>query len=551
MCDIVACHQCEREVKVCDMEAEQFRKWRCMETNETTYICWDCLNKKEEKPAWIAEIPPHNNFEPGCVVLAKIEEDWFRGAVWQYDDNTSECLVEFYDEDKGSKHIKYDNIKLLFTFDPDGDETHLTHKYESYYDALKRFRESHHLEIVEIADNLIPTQLAKSLNKNLDKIAHSPWRDFHPGSDRKVINLVHPSLYCYVKGVSMLKDGTIEDFSEDSFTNNLQQGSNSRFQRYYVPNETDFFGRSTGVSKYQWLPTDFCIDDQGEVSIQSYINGLTPTENFTNLYRDLEKVFAYFVPMLETVLRQLYNEYDTEPDISYKKQKKEEDQRLLQNCTLQVYVKAANYILQPEQTHNGVWHVEGVSQERIIATGIYYYEVSENMKDDGLEFRRSLTENEEQDIIAEAHEYPPQENTCEVNLGRVDTKKGRCIVFPNCHQHKLCGLQNTSVQDVAVRKILCFFVVDPECTITSTKDVHDQNWKVAKVRVVIELQKVAKRIIGTPFPEVIAQKILQFSKVGFSLEEAQQNRLALMRHRKYYKDEMNREIEREIDLCEH
>ena len=55
---------------------------------------------------------------------------------------------------------------------------------------------------------------------------------------------------------------------------------------------------------------------------------------------------------------------------------------------LQVVVKAANYILQPGQSHEGSWHVEGMKHERIVASGIYYYRTTPNLARSCLAFRQ-------------------------------------------------------------------------------------------------------------------------------------------------------------------
>ena len=50
-------------------------------------------------------------------------------------------------------------------------------------------------------------------------------------------------------------------------------------------------------------------------------------------------------------------------------------------------MKAANYILTPGQDYSGEWHVEGMPQERIIATCIYYYDTTDDTITDSLSFR--------------------------------------------------------------------------------------------------------------------------------------------------------------------
>ncbi|KAJ2800377.1 hypothetical protein H4S07_005192, partial [Coemansia furcata] len=49
-----------------------------------------------------------------------------------------------------------------------------------------------------------------------------------------------------------------------------------------------------------WLPTDFNVNDDGSVTIHSYINNLHPVR-YAALYQSISKVFAKFVPLLEQV----------------------------------------------------------------------------------------------------------------------------------------------------------------------------------------------------------------------------------------------------------
>lgn len=56
----------------------------------------------------------------------------------------------------------------------------------------------------------------------------------------------------------------------------------------------------------------------------------------------------------------------------------------------QVIVKAANIVLEPHTEYGGgVWHLEGMAHEQIVATGIFYYD-QENVADNKLAFRRTM-----------------------------------------------------------------------------------------------------------------------------------------------------------------
>jgi len=98
-------------------------------------------------------------------------------------------------------------------------------------------------------------------------------------------------------------------------------------------------------------------------------------------------------------------------------------------------------------------------------------------------------------------------------LGHFPTEEGYMLVFPNCHIHKISKLVNTlseAGQDVR-RRIVVFFVVNPENKIISTSEIGPQ------------------------------QNLIPNAK-------ALQYRLDMMEERKYQKENFNT---RDIELCEH
>ncbi|KAJ2880750.1 hypothetical protein H4R27_004530 [Coemansia aciculifera] len=60
------------------------------------------------------------------------------------------------------------------------------------------------------------------------------------------------------------------------------------------------FTAKLGEEYVCWLPTDFHVNDDGSVTIPSYINNLHPVR-YAVLYQTISKVFAKFVPLLEQV----------------------------------------------------------------------------------------------------------------------------------------------------------------------------------------------------------------------------------------------------------
>ena len=52
-------------------------------------------------------------------------------------------------------------------------------------------------------------------------------------------------------------------------------------------------------------------------------------------------------------------------------------------------------------------------------------------------------------------------------------------------------------------------------------------------------------------PKEILLNIVDFAKSGLTWKEAEEHRLELMKERKFFRDEMNAEMERSFSLCEH
>ncbi|KAL3691665.1 hypothetical protein R1sor_005316 [Riccia sorocarpa] len=382
---------------------------------------------------------------------------------------------------------------------------------------------------VWVVDRIVPPQLRDLLETKLDTIANSSNKDFHPNTNDQVQDLIHPSLFPYIEGVSpLLIDPSL------------------------IPKKPtiSYWNRQYEDSTYQWLPAEFFVDEKGSVKIESYINNLDEKQH-GDLYRGIELLFQIFVPLFEKVLiEQKQINGDLSPRLN------------LHNRKLQVIVKAANYVIQPKgQVYEGSWHVEGMSHERIVASGIYYYSTSSCLKDGGLEFRRERDEETDYPQV-DQYDWSMQEDmgddfpnldglTMNIQLPTVPTVEDRLIVFPNSLQHKVSGIENTSEDQVGTRKILVFFLVDPDNEIVSTRHVPPQQWERFVPQLVNLISLTVKRVIGKFFPLPLVQEIVSRAKSGLTLAEARRHRLELMRERKYKIEHDNEEWEREYSLCEH
>jgi hypothetical protein len=425
----------------------------------------------------------------------------------------------------------------------------------AHYAALRDRRTGIEVSAVDgvwQSDTLVDDELRSRLREAVRVLEEVPdaEKDWHPGSDGQVLDLVHPSLFCLVKEVS---------------------GAPERAWR----NPTDRYSKHEFSERFQWLPTDVDVSDDGDVTFRSYVNNLHP-ETHHELACVLPDLFARFLPLWEKVLTDLrhprplrieadpYGWYDSEPEYPDKASYSDDEAYAeavrawekahddwwenrrpvvpdapvftppespgetarvdLRGRRLQVIVKLATIQLTPDKPEypGGSWHVEGMLNERIVSTGIYYWD-SENITESRLSFRAALDdphyEQNDDNGVREVYGLEDEDALNQV-LGSASTPAGRCLAFPNILQHRVGSFGLADPTRPGHRKILAFFLVDPSEKIVSTSDVPPQQpWSDAST---------------------------------MTLEQAKAYREELMRERKFFIAEHNEQLyEREFSLCEH
>lgn len=332
--------------------------------------------------------------------------------------------------------------------------------------------------------------------------------DYHPNSDEKVVDLVHPSLYLLEYGVTpILVDGKVEvlKFDKDRVTK--------------VKAGVDSWGVS---SLFQWIPALFELKD-GRYKIASYINNLHP-KDYESLYETIEDIFNLSIPGLNYTLsryacgldnrikyptdiyekgyRELEQKYfdsydddlnrmDYEEDVMSRRSEfvkpldlkyvppKESDFNLNKFDNLKVIVKMANIELTPEKPtyDGGSWHIEGCINEDIVATILYYYDV-ENITESKLSFNMAFDDPpyEQNDDFYCKHLFDlHDEGSLQRGLGSVTINEGKLLIFPNGYQHHVDAFELKDKTKPGYRKILCYFLVDPHNDVViSSKDVPPQ-----------------------------------------------------------------------------
>jgi hypothetical protein len=342
-----------------------------------------CDRCKEEKQSKIAKDPKKYGFNPADVPGIFEDDDWI-----------SEL-------DLSCKHPRCSCISPDFEL----------HQYIEYSQ-----------------NGLLPEVLRKQLKETITEMLDKEPVDWHPGSNTQVRDLVHPSMYCYVKGVSKV-NGKVEPECEEEV-------------------------------RYQWLPSEFEISN-GKVKIVSYINNLDhdkyPKMNL------LEKCFECFLPSLSKVLKMS-----------------------LQNSKLQVITKIGQIILTPDNPKypGGSWHIEGMPHEHIAASCIHYLDV-EGITESFLDYRKPVLINEENinypqsDGNYTTHHYGIEQDSHHEGimnryLGAIKCNEGASVVFPNTLQHKVKPFELAKDAKVSRRTIIVFFVIDPKKRIISTEQVTPQ-----------------------------------------------------------------------------
>ncbi|RPD55181.1 hypothetical protein L226DRAFT_562957 [Lentinus tigrinus ALCF2SS1-7] len=455
--------------------------------------------------------------------------------------------------------------------------------------------------------SLIPSELKDRLVMAVSILEDVPeeQKDWHPGSNKQVLDLVHPSFY---------SEDTSDGDPLEVLTHEVYKGRR--------PDLSDYVWQPYVVSKrYQWLPTDFIVSESGRIKARGYINNLNPSHHAT-IYPLITSILARFVPMFERVLsdvlsdepplavqvdacrwydavqppcpqdddaddyREAYEAWQHEyqwpviPDpapftppflrkpvkksfrrdrswlgMSSEPEPLKRVEYLLKGRKLQVIVKFANIVLTPDSPTyaGGAWHVEGMANENIVATGLYYY-ACENITESRLDFRVTVGT---QDGIYMRYQQSDHRGYVTAygfgrghlknqSLGHVIAEKDKCVAFPNTYQHHVDAFELADMSKPGYRKILCFFLVNPETEILSTTHVPPQqaDWALDEVERVPAMKNL---------PVELFNMVAEYVKTGVMMRErAEEHRAELMKERSKLVIEHNEKVyELEFNMCEH
>lgn len=444
-----------------------------------------------------------------------------------------------------------------------------------YYDKLNKDRiEMSTVDAVWQSDELLPTELRNNLLEQVkllesEQYSSSRGPDWHPGSNGQILDLLHPSLFCR----------HVPDELPDKKSKKRKVETNKK-----------------NIPHYQWIPSNVeIVDDVAE--FKSRINNLDSTK-YQKLYQLINQVFTKVsLPLFKRVISDWKVDTGSSVSVGYDGDKsyssnmyplritvdpynwyeendspqddEDNDERELKpisvpmfnleatlknrnskhdsvNSHLQVIVKIATIVLQPGQSYaGGSYHIEGTELENIFATQICYLE-SENISTSRLSFRCAVGEPdyEQNDNHGVLSIYGLENEKHLINnTGSVLTRGGRSIAFPNLFQHKVESFHLDDPSKPGYRRILVFFLVNPDVEIPSTVDLDPK-------QIYLYREELLKHDNNIPNP--IWDIIVIYSGNAWTWEEACMHREKLMHERKYIQSNINDQyFERQFSLCEH
>ncbi|KAG9028510.1 hypothetical protein FS837_003857, partial [Tulasnella sp. UAMH 9824] len=390
--------------------------------------------------------------------------------------------------------------------------------YAKMRDEATGIQPSCHVRVWE-SDELISEDLKSGLIRAGAVLENRPdeEKDWHSRYSDQVLNLVHPSLFCAVYGRTPSWNAS---------------NSARHLEPLKAPHE-EMEGWAYSP-KFAWIPTDFQLGANGApATALGYINNVHPNQN-KELVTAIESIVGRFSLLWERVLTDIHPDNGSVPgrekvvgsytstdhpeypkparsrsvgriefnnrrtswqehrsitlptvseqgyrgsgqDITYRKSRYS-----LQGKPVQVIIKLANIHLTPEKPEfpGGSWHVEGMANERVVASGLYYYDC-ENITDSQLSFRVGVNLDDtkyevgdDKGILLTWGMKRGEPNNQVV--GAVKTFPNRCIAFPNIYQHKVSSFKLVDPTKPGHRKMVALFLVDPESRIPSTSDIPPQ-----------------------------------------------------------------------------
>ncbi|KAK6526060.1 hypothetical protein TWF281_011099 [Arthrobotrys megalospora] len=269
--------------------------------------------------------------------------------------------------------------------------------------------------------------------------------------------------------------------------------------------------RDEGVDQYFcWLPSEFKVSEDGNsTKIASYINNLSLPGHDVLMHPILENVFTKLVPAFNHVLADLADRswcrkrcpgtnplycMDSDSFVHRWAPPNITAARNIHGKTLAVVTRMIEIKLTPaEPTHSSRdWHVDGMANECIVATGVYHYS-HENVTDWSMCLRRRSMFS---------RETRPPDRSDQRDVGAVLVPENRGVVFPNMCQHCLSPFSLVDKSRSGFTKMLIFHIFDPGRSHYTTRTIPPQQPR--------QYERLLRHTRLGRLPEEIFQLIAQY-----------------------------------------
>ncbi len=235
--------------------------------------------------------------------------------------------------------------------------------------------------------------------------------------------------------------------------------------RYITPFKVTSENKSEDIFKRPYIPSNHRWISNRVVSgkIIDEIPHMKRSDNAV-FYNYLEALLSQMMPHFNKCWKyvQAIPKYKSTDNVTRMNDTKEPELTDLPE-NLQFYLKAVD--IEIDETYHGVWHLEGMAQEHIVASGLYY---PPSPIESEILFKRVFTPTETIDLwetIGQSHPSSLREVMSQnyMPLGNIKIPKneGKILVFPNTHVHKVQAMINENYDQHEHRKVIAFFLVDP------------------------------------------------------------------------------------------
>jgi hypothetical protein len=417
------------------------------------------------------------------------------------------------------------------------------------------------------ADNIISEELKNNLLQGTHKVLSNEGESNFRGTKRVYFrrdnpqsDVINPTLCCLHKEESSVQEEPIRlnqivekdpvwtppVYDGRPISEPKTDSSDSDSEDYSINSDDDLSSpeKMNGkLAKYQWLPADFYIDDNGKVTIESYINNLHPV-TYSDFYDTIGKIFEQFIPLFNKTLTDVlnprpnsiqYEDFDDEimalnesqrsvtrenmPEVPEFRSNKVTPRAVvdLKGRRVQVIVELLSW-MQMEPS----WKIDGLDHERIIATGIYCYESNDVPLH--IEFNEVIaapfSEPRDTEVFGFAVGCPLIQQR-----GFLSLKTDRCAVYPNLwRQRPVWGTKENPTAS-----LLKFYLVDLATPIISTKNVVPQqsNW-------LLDHRSILEGTYLATLPPELLQIIFRYSHFGWDYPTAISHKKLAVEERKKY-----------------